>query len=91
MIWHVLGILAFVVIYNIWRYYHEDDDYDYSPVVTETSENNQVAETVMEETISTRQLALNTIEKIWVRTSIHRGRSYPVRVSGCDIPDGSCK
>lgn len=64
MIWHVLGILAFVVIYNIWRYYHEDEDYDYSPVVTETSENNQVAETVMEETISTRQLALNTIEKI---------------------------
>lgn len=64
MIWHVLGILAFVVIYNIWRYYHEDDDYDYSPVVTETSENNQVAETVMEETISTRQLALKTIENI---------------------------
>jgi len=64
MIWHVLGILAFVVIYNIWRYYHEDEDYDYSPVVTEISENDQVAETVMEETISTRQLALNTIEKI---------------------------
>ena len=64
MIWHILGILAFVVIYNIWRYYHEDDDYDYSPVVTESSENNQVVETVMEETISTRQLALNTIEKI---------------------------
>ena len=64
MIWHILGILAFVVIYNIWRYYHEDDDYDYSPVVTETLENNQVTDTVMEETISTRQLALNTIEKI---------------------------
>ena len=64
MIWHILGILAFVVIYNIWRYYHEDDDYDYSPVVIETSENNQVADTVMEETLSTRQLALNTIEKI---------------------------
>ena len=64
MIWHILGILAFVVIYNIWRYYHEDDDYDYSPVVTETLENNQVADTVMVETISTRQLALNTIEKI---------------------------
>ena len=64
MIWHILGILAFVVIYNIWRYYHEDDDYDYSPVVTETLENNQVVETVMEETISTRQLALKTIENI---------------------------
>lgn len=64
MIWHILGILAFVVIYNIWRYYHVDDNYDYSPVVTETSENNQAVETVMEETISTRQLALKTIEKI---------------------------
>ena len=64
MIWHILGILAVVVIYNIWRYYHEDDSYEYSPVVTETSENNQIAEKVMEETISTRQLALNTIEHI---------------------------
>ena len=64
MIWHILGILAFVVIYNIYRYYHEDDGYDYSPVVTETSENNQIAENVMEETISTRQLALKTIENI---------------------------
>ena len=64
MIWHIFGILAFVVIYNIYRYYHEDDGYDYSPVVTETSENNQIAENVMEETISTRQLALKTIENI---------------------------
>ena len=64
MIWHILGILAFVVIYNIWRYYHEDDSYEYSPAVTETSESNQVAETVMEETISTRQMALRTIENI---------------------------
>ena len=64
MIWHIFGILAFVVIYNIYRYYHEDDGYDYSPVVTETSENNQIAEKAMEETLSTRQLALNTIEHI---------------------------
>lgn len=64
MIWHVLGILAFVVIYNIWRYYHEDDDYDYSPVEQSTSDNNQTERTYMEERISTRQLALNTIEKI---------------------------
>ena len=64
MIWHVLGILAFVVIYNIWRYYHEDDDYEYSPVEQSTSDNNQTERTYMEERISTRQLALNTIEKI---------------------------
>lgn len=64
MIWHVLGILAFVVIYNIWRYYHEDEDYDYSPVEQSTSDNNQTERTYMEERISTRQLALNAIEKI---------------------------
>ena len=64
MIWHILGILAFVVIYNIYRYYHEDDSYEYSPVVTDTSDNNQKSETNMEETISTRQLALKTIENI---------------------------
>jgi len=64
MEWHIIGILAFVVIYNIWRYYHEDDNYEYSPVVSDTSDNKQVAETNMEETISTRQLALNTIEHI---------------------------
>ena len=64
MEWHIIGILAFVVIYNIWRYYREDDSYEYSPVVSDTSDNKQVAETNMEETISTRQLALNTIERI---------------------------
>lgn len=64
MIWHILGILAFVVIYNIYRYYHEDDSYEYSPVVTDTSDNNQITGANMEETISTRQLALKTIEDI---------------------------
>mgnify|MGYP006916062885 FL=1 len=64
MEWHIIGILAFVVIYNIWRYYHEDASYEYSPVVSDTSDNKQVAETNMEETISTRQLALDTIEHI---------------------------
>lgn len=62
--WHIIGILAFVVIYNIWRYYHEDDNYEYSPVASDTSDNNQVIETKMDETISTRQLLLNTIEHI---------------------------
>ena len=64
MEWHILGILAFVVIYNLYRYYHEDNSYEYSPVVTDTSDNNQITETNMEETISTRQLALKTIENI---------------------------
>lgn len=64
MEWHIIGILAFVVIYNLYRYYHEDNSYDYSPVVADTSDNKQVAETNMEETINTRQLALDTIEHI---------------------------
>jgi hypothetical protein len=64
MIWHILGILAFVVIYNIWRYNHENDDYDYSPAEQGTSDNNQTERTYMEERISTRQLALKTIENI---------------------------
>lgn len=64
MTWHILGILAFVVIYNIYRYYHEDNNNEYCPADTNTSRNNQVVETAMEETISTRQLALKTIENI---------------------------
>ena len=64
MTWHIIGILVFVVIYNIWRYYHEDDSCEYCPVETEASNINQVSEKVMEEKISTRQLVLNTIEHI---------------------------
>lgn len=64
MTWHIIGILVFVVIYNIWRYYHEDDSCEYCPVETEASNINQVSEKVMEEKISTRQLALKAIENI---------------------------
>ena len=64
MEWHIIGILALVVIYNLYRYYHEDNDNDYSPVMTTTPESNHIEITRMEETISTRQLALNTIENI---------------------------
>lgn len=63
MIWHILGILVFIVIYNIYRYYHEDNDNDDSPVGEGIPDNNQTV-TYMEETISTRQLALKTIENI---------------------------
>lgn len=64
MEWHIIGILAIVVIYNLYRYYNEDDSYEYSPVVADTSDNHQITEANMEETISTRQLALKTIENI---------------------------
>ena len=64
MIWHILGILAFVVIYNIWRYNQEADSNDYGPNIEPAPKNNEENVTRMEETISTRQLALRTIENI---------------------------
>ena len=64
MTWHIIGILVFVVIYNIWRYYHEDHSDDYGPNIEPEPMNNEVNGTNMEETISTRQLALRTIENI---------------------------
>lgn len=64
MTWHIIGILVFVVIYNIRRYYHEDHSDDYGPNIEPEPMNNEVNGTNMEETISTRQLALRTIENI---------------------------
>ena len=43
---------------------HQNNDDDYSPVKTTTSESNHIETAHMEETISTRQLALKTIENI---------------------------
>ena len=64
MTWHIIEILVFVVIYNIWRYYHEDHSDDYGPNIEPEPMNNEVNGSCMEETISTRQLALRTIENI---------------------------
>ena len=64
MIWHILGILAFVVIYNTWSYNQEADSNDYGPNIEPEPKNNEENVTRMEETISTRQLALRTIENI---------------------------
>ena len=61
---HIIGLLAVVVIYNIWRYYHEDDGNDYHPDIEPEPKNDEVNVKLMEETISTRQLALNIIENI---------------------------
>ena len=47
MEWHLIGILAIVVIYNIYRYYHEDDDNDYCPVDTKTTSIDQAKEIVL--------------------------------------------
>ena len=64
MEWHLLGILTFVVIYNIYWYYKEDDHDEYCPPIATPPNDNQVAETNMEEKISTEQLALDAIERI---------------------------
>ena len=61
MVWHIIVLTIFIVIYNIRRYNREDaDDENIEPEPM----NNEVNETYMEETISTRQLALRTIENI---------------------------
>ncbi|MCR5679606.1 MAG: hypothetical protein K6G08_05285 [Prevotella sp.] len=62
----IIGIVAFAVTYNIWRYYHEDNDNDYSTVTPISTDNNkeEIAETHMEEKVATRQLVLETIESI---------------------------
>ena len=32
MEYHIIGIIAVVVLYNLWRYYHEDEQVEnYSP------------------------------------------------------------
>ena len=60
MEWHIIGILAFVVIYNLYRYYHEDNSYEYCPVVTDASDNHQITETNMEETrLTSKSLCLS--------------------------------
>ena len=64
MIWHIIVILAVVVIYNVYRYCQETDSDGHSSVEPDTSGNNQVTETKVEETFSTRTLALDTIKHI---------------------------
>ena len=61
MEWHILWVTIIVIIVNVYRYYHNGDD-GYNNLNEDT--DNNIKETVMEEVISTRQLALNTIEKI---------------------------
>ena len=64
MVWHIIILTVFIVIYNVWRYNRENDGDDYGTNINENPKTNEVNGTCMEETISTRQLVLNTIEKI---------------------------
>ena len=64
MIVHIIILTIIVVIFNIWRYNRENDSDDYVSNIDEEPQNNEVNVSYMEETISTRQLALRTIENI---------------------------
>ena len=64
MIVHIIILTIIVVIYNICHYYHEDDRNNIGPNIEPEPKNNEVNGSCMEETISTRQLALRTIENI---------------------------
>ena len=64
MILHIIILTIVVVICNIWRYNRENDCDDYVPNIDEEAKNNEVNVSYIEEKISTRQLALRTIENI---------------------------
>lgn len=64
MIWHIIILTIVVVICNIWCYNRENDCDDYVPNIDEEAKNNEVNVSYIEEKISTRQLALRTIENI---------------------------
>ena len=58
--------MALISVNNLTFSYNGsyNNDSDYSPVTATTPESNHIEVTRMEETISTRQLALKTIENI---------------------------
>ena len=64
MIWCILVILAVVVIYYIFRNYLWNDGDAYDSNIELEQKNNEENVTYMEETISTKQLALRIIENI---------------------------
>lgn len=64
MIWRILVILAVVVIYYIFRNYLWIDGDAYDSNIELEQKNNEENVTYMEETISTKQLALRIIENI---------------------------
>ena len=61
---HILVTIALLGLYYFYRYYYRDDGKDYSPVMNTDQEGYQEKESNMEETFSTRQLALTTIKRI---------------------------
>ncbi|UKK53048.1 hypothetical protein [Prevotella sp. E2-28] len=77
MIWRILVILAVVVIYYIFRNYLWNDGDAYDSNIELEQKNNEENVTYMEETTSTKQLALRIIENIGSKPQFtEEGRIY---------------
>lgn len=85
MIWHVLGLFAIIVIYNVARYFLLDDGDDKSPKREPEPKNNEDNVTIMEEMISTKQLALRSIENIGSKPQITEEGRIQFEYQGIDF------
>jgi hypothetical protein len=85
MIWHILGLLAIVVIYYVFHYYFLDDGDDQSPNRDSEPKNNEVNVTIMEEMISTKQLALRSIENIGSKPQFTEEGRIQFKYQGIDF------
>ena len=85
MIWHILGLLAIVVIYYVFHYYFLDDGDDQSPNRDSDPKNNEVNVTIMEEMISTKQLALRSIENIGSKPQFTEEGRIQFKYQGIDF------
>ena len=85
MIWHILGLLAIAVIYYVFHYYFFDDGDDQSPNRDSEPKNNEVNVTIMEEMISTKQLALRSIENIGSKPQFTEEGRIQFKYQGIDF------
>ena len=63
MMWHFIWILAVIVIYNLYRYYHEDTS-DAKSSEDVSQESIQMEESEMAEKTKTKELAISTLRNI---------------------------
>lgn len=62
MVWHFIGIFAFIVIYNLWRYIHEDEKESTGNCqVLAGEEENKEQLNDMEENSNTKELATQVL------------------------------
>lgn len=64
MVWHFIWILALIVIYNIYRYYHEDKNDAEHPEYIPMQGSNQMEGSSVEEKANTKELAISTLKNI---------------------------